>query len=58
MAFQTIKYEVQIQDTTIPDGCCGADGEYLCRTALKDQVADNFEQIWEEYSKDTVRRIL
>jgi adenine-specific DNA-methyltransferase len=23
-----------------------------------DQVADNFEQIWEEYSKDTVRRIL
>ena len=23
-----------------------------------DQVADNFEQIWEEYSKDTVRKIL
>ena len=23
-----------------------------------DNVADNFEQIWEEYSKDTVRRIL
>ena len=23
-----------------------------------DQVADNFEQIWEEFSKDTVRRIL
>lgn len=23
-----------------------------------DQVADNFEQIWEEYSKDTVRRII
>lgn len=23
-----------------------------------DQVADNFEQIWEEYSKDTVRRIM
>ena len=23
-----------------------------------DQVADNFEQIWEEYSKETVRRIL
>ena len=23
-----------------------------------DQVADNFEQIWEEYSKDTIRRIL
>ena len=58
MAFQTIKYEVQIQDTTIPDGCYGANGERFCRTAIKDQVADNFEQIWEEYSKDTVRRIL
>ena len=23
-----------------------------------DQVADNFEQIWEEYSKDTIRRIM
>ena len=23
-----------------------------------DQVADNFEQIWEEYSKDTVRKIM
>jgi adenine-specific DNA-methyltransferase len=23
-----------------------------------DQVADNFEQIWQEYSKDTIRRIL
>ena len=23
-----------------------------------DQVADNFEQIWEEYSKDTVRKII
>jgi adenine-specific DNA-methyltransferase len=23
-----------------------------------DNVADNFEQIWSEYSKDTVRRIL
>ena len=23
-----------------------------------DNVADNFEQIWEEYSKDTIRRIL
>ena len=23
-----------------------------------DQVADNFEQIWEEYSKDTIRRII
>ena len=24
MALQTINYEIQIQDTTIPDGCCGA----------------------------------
>ncbi len=23
-----------------------------------DNVADNFEQIWEEYSKETVRRII
>ena len=23
-----------------------------------DNVADNFEQIWEEYSKDTIRRII
>ena len=23
-----------------------------------DNVADNFEQIWEHYSKDTIRRIL
>ena len=23
-----------------------------------DQVADNFEQIWSEYSNDTVRRII
>lgn len=23
-----------------------------------DNVADNFEQIWQEYSKDTIRRIL
>lgn len=31
----------------------------MCDSSLaNDQVADNFEQIWEEYSKDTVRRIL
>ena len=31
----------------------------MCDNSLaNDQVADNFEQIWEEYSKDTVRRIL
>ena len=23
-----------------------------------DNVADNFEQIWQEYSKDTIRRII
>jgi adenine-specific DNA-methyltransferase len=23
-----------------------------------DQVADNFEQIWEEYSKETIRKII
>lgn len=28
------------------------------KSLANDQVADNFEQIWEEYSKDTVRRIL
>ena len=27
-------------------------------TLATDNVADNFEQIWEEYSKDTVRRII
>jgi len=31
----------------------------MCDKSLaNDNVADNFEQIWEEYSKDTVRRIL
>jgi len=31
----------------------------LCDASLAtDNVADNFEQIWEEYSKDTVRKIL
>ena len=28
------------------------------KSLANDNVADNFEQIWEEYSKDTVRRIL
>ena len=31
----------------------------MCDKSLaNDNVADNFEQIWEEYSKDTVRRII
>ena len=28
------------------------------KSLVNDNVADNFEQIWSEYSKDTVRRIL
>ena len=54
--------KLNMQTTNIVDENIKRIGEIFSQlrdsSLANDQVADNFEQIWEEYSKDTVRRIL
>ena len=49
-----------VNETTITEIAKHQPYYFVMRDAslANDQVADNFEQIWEEYSKDTVRRII
>ena len=53
-------FDEEVNETTITDIARQHPYYFVMRDSslANDQVADNFEQIWEEYSKDTVRRIL
>ena len=53
-------FDEEVNETTITEIACQQPYYFVMRDSslANDQVADNFEQIWEEYSKDTVRRIL
>ena len=50
----------EVNETTITEIARQQPYYFVMRDSslANDQVADNFEQIWEEYSKDTVRRII
>ena len=53
-------FDEEVNETTITEIARQHPYYYVMRDSslANDQVADNFEQIWEEYSKDTVRRIM
>ena len=53
-------FDKEVNETTITEIARQHPYYFVMRDSslANDQVADNFEQIWEEYSKDTVRRIL
>ena len=53
-------FDEQVNESTIKEIAKQHPYYFVMRDSslATDQVADNFEQIWEEYSKDTVRRIL
>ena len=53
-------FDEEVNETTITEIARQHPCYFVMRDSslANDQVADNFEQIWEEYSKDTVRRIL
>ena len=53
-------FDEEVNETTITEIARQQPYYFVMRDSslANDQVADNFEQIWEEYSKDTVRRIL
>ena len=53
-------FDEEVNETTITEIARQQPYCFVMRDSslANDQVADNFEQIWEEYSKDTVRRII
>lgn len=53
-------FDEEVNETTIKEIARQQPYYFVMRDSslANDQVADNFEQIWEEYSKDTVRRII
>ena len=53
-------FDEEVNETTITEIARQQPYYFIMRDSslANDQVADNFEQIWEEYSKDTVRRII
>ena len=53
-------FDEEVNETTITEIALQQPYYFVMRDSslANDQVADNFEQIWEEYSKDTVRRIV
>ena len=53
-------FDEEVNETTITEIACQHPYYFVMRDSslANDQVADNFEQIWEEYSKDTVRKII
>lgn len=53
-------FDKEVNETTITEIAKKKPYYFVLRDSslATDQVADNFEQIWQEYSKDTVRRIL
>ena len=53
-------FDEEVNETTITEIARQHPYYFVMRDSslANDQVADNFEQIWEEYSKDTERRII
>ena len=53
-------FDTQVNETAIKEISKQQPYYFVMRDAslATDNVADNFEQIWQEYSKDTIRRIL
>ena len=53
-------FDEEVNETTITEIARQQPYYFVMRDSslANDNVADNFEQIWEEYSKDTVRRIV
>lgn len=53
-------FDKDVNETTITEIARQKPYYFVLRDSslATDNVADNFEQIWEEYSKDTIRRIL
>ncbi|MBQ6733075.1 MAG: site-specific DNA-methyltransferase [Paludibacteraceae bacterium] len=53
-------FDEEVNETTITEIARQQPYYFVMRDSslANDQVADNFEQIWEEYSKDTIRRII
>ena len=53
-------FDKDVNETTITEIARQHPYYFVLRDAslATDNVADNFEQIWEEYSKDTIRRII
>ena len=53
-------FDEEVNETTITEIARQQPYYFVMRDSslANDQVADNFEQIWEEYSKDMVRRIM
>ena len=53
-------YDEEVNETTITEIARQHPYYFVMRDSslANDQVADNFEQIWEEYSRDTVRKII
>ena len=53
-------FDKDVNETTITEIAKKKPYYFVMRDSslATDQVADNFEQIWQEYSKDTIRRIL
>jgi adenine-specific DNA-methyltransferase len=53
-------FDEEVNETTITEIARQHPYYFVMRDSslANDNVADNFEQIWEEYSKDTVRRII
>ena len=53
-------FDEEVNETTITEIARQHPYYFVMRDSslANDQVADNFEQIWEEYNKDTVRKII
>ena len=53
-------FDEEVNETTITEIACQHPYYFVMRDSslANDNVADNFEQIWEEYSNDTIRRII
>ena len=53
-------FDTDVNETTITEIARQKPYYFVMRDSslATDNVADNFEQIWEEYSKETIRRIL
>ena len=53
-------FDEQVNETTITEIAKLQPAYFVMRDSslASDQVADNFEQIWDEYSKETIRKVL
>ena len=53
-------FDAEVNETTITEVARRKPFYFVMRDSslANDQVADNFEQIWQEYSDETVRRII